>query len=203
MTMPDPRLPDASAPDTDTPPSRAARIGLTVAFAAPFLLVAVAFLVGSRSPAARTVERSVEVEADVRQVFALLASPREQPTWWRRVERIEPLGTDEMVRQVFHNGRTAHIIVEPGEVAPDLRLLRLVWRIRDPAGPYRGTWRFDLEPTDRGVRVTLREEARLGNPFARFLVAIAGGGGFLVDDCLDDLAAWAEQVGSSRAETGA
>lgn len=195
----------------DQAPSHRARLGMTAVLLIPFLLMGVAFVLGTQQPATRQVTRSVEVQASPVSVRALLAAPARQAAWWHQLERVEPLepaaGT---FRQIFPEGRTAHVTVTadgPSEVT---------WRIADPAGPYRGVWRFEIggpkadtgtdpgrDPSPSGTRVTLVEEARLGNPFARLLVAWAGGGGDLVDDCLDDLVAWFEQdAGSGGATAG-
>jgi hypothetical protein len=190
--------PMAPDPSAGPAPSHRARLGMTAVLLIPFLLMGAAFVAGTQQPATRQVVRSVEVEASPGAVRALLESPRRQPDWWRRIERIEGLEpADGTVRQVFPDGRTAHLTVTSS--APS----EVVWRIADPAGPYRGVWRFELavpvpavpkpESALSGTRVTLTEEARLGNPFARLLVAWAGGGGTQVDDCLNDLAAWFER----------
>lgn|GEM_PF-5726485 len=176
----------------------------------PFLLLATAYAVGTRQPAERHLRREIVVAASPARVQILLESPDLQPSWWRRIVRIEPLEglepgggvTDPVpvpsapVRQIFRSGRSAHLRVEqaaPGAGQP----MAVSWRLRDPAGPYRGVWRFEISPAPGGSRVVLREDARLGNPFARLLVALGGGGGALADDCLRDLAAWAAR-GAAR-----
>ncbi len=194
---------------------------MTAVLLIPFLLMGVAFVIGTQQPATRQVSRTIEVRATPVAIRDLLVSPQRQADWWDQIELVEPLeerpGT---FRQIFPEGRSAHVTVaasgpsEASSVVP----LEVVWQIADPAGPYRGTWRFTIgapeaspesvaaagsgaesgsESGPPGTHVTLVEEARLGNPFARLLVAWAGGGGDLVDDCLHDLAAWFEQEAGS------
>ena len=156
-------------------------------------------------------------------IRGLLVAPQRQAAWWHQIEKVEAIeerpGT---FRQIFPEGRSAHLTVAangPSGWTSEVPL-EVAWQIVDPAGPYRGTWRFTIGETEASLdtggamssgsepvhdngssrtRVTLVEEARLGNPFARLLVAWAGGGGDLVDDCLHDLAAWFEPEAGTAA----
>lgn len=182
----------------ETPPaSRSMRGLVTLALVMPFVLVALAWLWGSRLPAERQAHHSTEVEASPGAVAALLGDASLQPTWWPRIERIEPLeladGVDR-VRQVFVDGRSAHLrITDPGlDSGLDAADVtdEIVWTIADPAGPYRGTWRFRILANAGGSQIVLEEKARLGNPFARLLVVWRGGGGGMAEDCLAALTNW-------------
>lgn len=175
--------------DNDPRPSRLMRALVSAALVMPFVLVGLAWAWGTRLPAERRLHFETAVAAPPATILTLLRVPERQPSWWPRVERIEPLESATGVRQVFTDGRSAHLTISPprGEAPAGT----VEWSIADPAGPYRGTWRFAVIADASGSRVVLDEEASLGNPFARLLVVWRGGGGGLAEDCLGALAAWA------------
>ncbi len=164
--------------------SRWTRSLVSVALVLPFVLVATAWGFGNRLPAERRLHHEAVVTASPAEIVALLRDFDRQPSWWPRVERIEPLEGRDGVRQIFTDGRSAHLATVANA---DHEVL---WTISDPAGPYRGTWRFAIRQETQGSRVELVEESRLGNAFARLLVAWRGGGGGMAEDCLNALTAW-------------
>lgn len=191
---------EPSLEDRTPPASRWTRALVTLALVMPFVVVASAWLWGSRLPAERQERHSAAVEASPAEVAALLGDAARQPAWWPRVEKIEPIENTDRVRQIFVDGRSAHLGIASGADAGTARSgigpakqgqsERVVWTIADPAGPYRGTWQFEIVADANGSRVVLEEDARLGNAFARLLIVWRGGGGGMAEDCLRALADW-------------
>jgi carbon monoxide dehydrogenase subunit G len=104
------------------------------------------------------IEREIEIERPVDEVFAFLADPRNDPRWCRKVQSVEGAGDRYAV------------VHKPVPLRPARQMeLRVV--TRDPPNRLEttqddGTDRFrvsyELEPTPAGTRVTQRSEAEVG-----------------------------------------
>ncbi len=168
-------------------PRRSVWIRLQLAvLALPFVLMAGVIAYGTTLPSRLDFSRSVEISRPPVEVFAALAEIEAMPAWSSRlvaVERLEDQGAHPVWRQTFAAKRTARLMVRE-RVPPS----RLVFAIVDEAGPYRGDWILLVDPIPGGCRVTLTEQARLGNAVSRFLAHFASGKTRFAEDHLRDLA---------------
>ncbi|RMH22468.1 MAG: hypothetical protein D6696_03345 [Acidobacteria bacterium] len=154
---------------------------------APFVAVGTALVFGLTLPRGHRFGRAVTVEAAAERAFALLADVEGWPRWSARVRAVEALPEHDGRRtwrlKLGSDRRGAYLTLADG-TPPQ----RLVFELADSAGPFRGVWHFAVVPLAGGCRVELVEEARYGNPFARFLVHLASDKARLAEDMLRDLA---------------
>ena len=148
-------------------------------------LIGATFLVGYALPAKTTISRSTTLKQSPEAVFAVLADLPHLPEWNRNTEKVEmltPLDGKEVSKQTFKGGMVMTIITTES-VAPH----HLVRAIGDNAGPYVGTWTYEISAGDGGSKIVLTEVAEIKNPLFRVMTRIFGQTKY-IDEHLQDLA---------------
>ncbi len=127
-------------------------------------LVAVIIAAGYALPVKHVASLSVELDAPPERVWETITDMTSFPLWRKDVKSVEivqraPAGP--VWRERSSDGTITYETVE--SVPP----LRLISRISDRSLPFGGTWTFDLTPTPRGTRLTIREDGEVYNPVFR------------------------------------
>lgn len=128
-------------------------------------LVAVIIAAGYALPEKHVASLSVELDAPPERVWETITNVTSFPRWREGVTSVEiiqraPAGP--VWRERSSDGTITYETVE--SVPP----LRLISRVSDRSLPFGGTWTFDLTPTPRGTRLTIREDGEVYNPVFRF-----------------------------------
>lgn len=142
---------------------------------------------GVTLPSEHRFTRAVELTRPCAEVYEVLDDVADLASWSSRVLAVEPLPAlgPNVYRQRFGDRRSARLQIESRT-----RDHAVVWSLADEAGPFRGRWRHTLAPTEAaGCRITLTEEARIGNAVSRVLSYFAAGTTRFAEDHLRDLTA--------------
>ena len=151
-------------------------------------LVAVMTLVGWTLPRRHVAARTLGLPVTPAVAWQTLADFPGQMTWRRglaAVDRLPDPGEGEVWRE--RHGR--HVVAfRTAEATPPSRLVR---RVADEQGPFRGTWEFAGQPAagPATCRVTLTERGEVANPFLRFVNRFVIGQATTLEGYLRDLAA--------------
>lgn len=141
---------------------------------------------GRTVPAERVVERTVDVDAGLAEVWNLVADMGSRPEWHpgvRAIARVEDRDGRAVWREVDHRGdRFDWLVVE--RKTPE----RMVIEAADPEQlGMVARWTWELEGGETTARVTLREETRIDNPVWRGIYELRYGRGATVDEELNAL----------------
>jgi uncharacterized protein YndB with AHSA1/START domain len=150
-------------------------------------LVVLAGVVGSLLPRTHEVARSLRLPQTPEEVWPVISTFTEVPSWWPRLKKVERLPDQnghEVWRETF--GRGEVFTLETVEAVPPCRLVR---RIADVNRMFSGRWEFDLEPADGGTKLTLTEYGDIPNPFIRCLGRLCANPATYIEMYLKALAA--------------
>lgn len=152
----------------------------------PWIAMVVVVGFGLMLPGEHRFSRAVELSRPCVAAFAVLDDVAGLASWSTRVLAVEPLPArgPGVFRQRFAHDRSARLTVE-AQSRPHM----VVWSLADEAGPFRGRWRHTLAHHGDGCRITLTEEARIGNAVSRVLSYFAAGKTRFAEDHLRDLTA--------------
>ena len=130
------------------------------------LLMAIAWLIGSRLPAAHVASRSALFNTSPSEVYHVLTDVANFPLWRADVKRVEILGRPEghlRFREFGAHGAVTYEITreEPAHL--------LVTEIIDRDLGYSGSWTYELVPEGSGTRLTITERGVVTNIFFRFM----------------------------------
>lgn len=128
-------------------------------------LVALIVATGYALPVKHVASSSVEVGAPPERVWEVITDVASFPRWRTDVKSVEILRRAAAGPVWRERSSDGTITYETVESVPQRRL---VSRISDRSLPFGGTWTFDLTPTSRGTRVTIREDGEVYNPIFRF-----------------------------------
>ena len=131
-------------------------------------------------PREHRVSRSIDVPADVDDVWRRISSFGEQPSWRKGLTEVERLPDRDGLACWAEDG-DAFLTVESS--APS----RLVRRIADP-GAWGGQWEIDLAAAEDACRVTITEGGWVANPVLRLISKYLIGHTRTIDIYLSDLA---------------
>lgn len=137
-------------------------LGASLGIAAVVLLTAA---IGASMPGEYTAVRSASFRQNPEVLWKMFTDAGAGPCWrtdLKRVEEVCDASGHALTREVYRNGRT--ITLETLESVPPCRLVR---RICDADGFVTGCWSVEIAPTPGGSRLTLTEQGRIANPFAR------------------------------------
>ncbi len=138
-------------------------IGVSVVIGLPIVV----WLWGSRLPKSHSVEKSVTVLLPPAAVWVIVTDFTLEPKWNSSIkssERLPDQNGHEVWRVVDRTG--GKLPLETLESVPGKRLIR---RIADTKLPYGGVWTITLAPDESGIRVSVREDGEVYNPFFRFI----------------------------------
>lgn len=146
------------------------------------LLLAALVLAGGLMSREHTVTREAEFAAAPAAVFAVIADLEATSTWRPGVVQVKRLADDAgrpVYREASVYGPVTYVV---SEARPPEHL------VLDMVGPgIDRTWTFDLAPAGSGTRLTIREQAQIENPMARFLSRFVTGHGKNLQAYLDAL----------------
>lgn len=128
-------------------------------------LVALVVVIGYTLPVKHVASSSIELDAPPERVWERITDVSAFPQWRKDVKSVEIVqraAAGPVWREQSGDGTITYETVE--SVPPR----RLVSRIHDRSLPFGGTWTFDLTPTPRGTRLTIREDGEVYNPVFRF-----------------------------------
>jgi uncharacterized protein YndB with AHSA1/START domain len=148
------------------------------------VLVGGACLYAFSLPENTTHTRSITLKQSPDAVFALLTDMPNMPKWNRNMEKIEmlsPIDGKEATRQSFKGNMQMVIITS--ESRPPSHLVRT---LGDEAGPFSGSWTYEITPANGGSQVSITEKSRMSNPFFRLMSKIFGETKYL-DEHLEDM----------------
>lgn len=141
-------------------------------FGVIFLLVAIAGITvaGALMPEQHVASRWVEVQQPPLEVWAKITDFAGAAAWRSDVERVES-GVDASGRETWIEFDASGESI-PYATVEQSAPHKLVREIADPELPFGGTWTFDLQPTERGTRITITENGFVPNPIVRFISAV-------------------------------
>lgn len=145
------------------------------------LLLGIAFAL----PAQTEHTRAVELKQAPVAVFTAVSDVQKLPEWNRRLSKIDilpPIDGKETVRETFKDGMTM-TVVNTESLSPT----HFVREIRETNAPFRGSWTYEIAPTNDGCKVSVTEKSSISNPLFRLLMRLIGPTRFL-DEHLVDLA---------------
>lgn len=128
-------------------------------------LVALVVAAGYALPAKHVASLSVELDAPLERVWETITDVTSFPRWRNDVKSVEIVQQTPVGPAWRERSSGGTITYETVESVPQRRLIS---RISDRSLPFGGTWTFDLTPTPRGTRVTIREDGEVYNPIFRF-----------------------------------
>lgn len=128
-------------------------------------LVALVVAAGYALPVQHVASLSVELDAPPERVWTTITDVASFPRWRRDVKSVEIVQRTPAGPVWRERSSDGTITYETVESVPHRRLRS---RISDRSLPFGGTWTFDLTPTPRGTRVTIREDGEVYNPVFRF-----------------------------------
>ena len=133
---------------------------------APFLLV---YLIGCFLPRHHTVTRSIVLKQTANSVWESITVFERIPGWWPAVVMVERLPDHDghpVYHQVFQTGRRRQQSIRV-EVIEKEGPKRMVTRVVDVNGPFRGKWMYEIAEVADGSRITITEQGELASRFIR------------------------------------
>jgi uncharacterized protein YndB with AHSA1/START domain len=124
-------------------------------------------IVGCFYPRSYTASRTLETAHSPEEVWSVISDFANTPNWHgevKKVERLPDRDGHELWRETDRRGYAMQL--ETIDAAAPRRLVR---KISDENGPFSGQWQFDIEPAEKGCRVTLTEQGQIPNPFFRLM----------------------------------
>jgi hypothetical protein len=161
---------------------------LKIALALAGVIVAAAagiVLYGASLPVESSFLRAMQLAQPPEAAYSALADLERHPAWRPDVRSFTRQGEKdgkEVWRVTDQHGNAMDATVELNE-APK----RLLLRFEEQGGLFSVSWEFVVGPIPGGSMVTLRERARIANPFYRGVNRLLFGTKF-ADDCLANLA---------------
>jgi len=140
----------------------------------------IAALMGSRLPTDHTASRSMKLNQNPAEVYAIIRNVAEAPRWRPDVKQVEILSADTF-REHGSNGKVTYQIIE------DVPNQKLVTKIVDVDLGYSGSWEYALEPGTGGTVVTITERGIVSSPLFRFLSRYVFGHTATIDGYLKNL----------------
>ena len=146
------------------------------------LLVAalLSVVIGSRLPSDHTVSRSLKLNRNPADVYAIVRNVGESPKWRSDVRRVDILSPDTF-REHGTNGAVTYQIVE------DVPNQKLVTKIVDVNLGYSGSWEYSFESAADGTTLTITERGIVSSPLFRFFSRYVFGHTATIDAYLKDL----------------
>lgn len=141
-------------------------------------LVALVLMAGYALPVKHVASSTVELEAPPERVWEMITDVESFPRWRedvKSVEIVQRAAAGPVWRERSSDGTITYETVE------SVPQRRLVSRISDRTLPFGGTWTFDLAPTPRGTRMTIREDGEVYNPVFRLASRFIIGHGATID----------------------
>lgn len=137
---------------------------MMIVFGGMALIFGVVMIGGALAPAEHSATVEAEVALPPTKVWEVLADVEKFPEWRSGLQEVRDY--DEENRswvEVYENGDL------PLRITEEVKEKRLVLTIDDEELPFRGTWTFVIEKTDKGCRVHLTEEGEITNLAVRFM----------------------------------
>lgn len=136
-------------------------------------LIALVAAIGAFVPRTHVATRSMRLAQPPDSVWSALTDFERHPSWRTSLKAIERApdreGHPVWVETDARNGR---LPIEYVEMVPPTRL---VGRIADSDLPFGGTWTYEVEPADGGIRVRITERGEISNVFFRFMARFVFG----------------------------
>lgn len=132
-------------------------------------LVIVAAVVGLFLPKGHVATRTVRIDKPPDEVWATITDFAAVPQWFAEIkssERIADINGHPAWRENF-GGFTADM--ETAEWDPPRRMKR---EVHSTNAGFRGSWTFELGPTDGGTRLTITEAGEVDNPIFRLMTRL-------------------------------
>ena len=156
---------------------------LKVLLIALVLVVGIVWLVGSRLPQGHVATRERDFASTADLVYRAVATPTEYPKWRKGVQRVDMLPDSNGISRFRETSMGDEVTYAIESNVPN-RLF--VTRIAQ-AGPWGGSWTYEITPTGSGAHLRITEEGEVYNPFFRFVSRYILGHTRSIDGYLDDL----------------
>ena len=154
------------------------------------LVFAVMALLGSQLPSAHTVSRSIVLQQQRPNVYAVIRDFKSAPTWRSGVKSIEVIETPGQKLRFLEHGSDDVTY----EVTEDVPNQRMVTRILNTDLGYSGQWTYELTDENGATRVKITEDGDVSNVLFRFMSRYIFGHTSTIDSYL---AALAKKFGES------
>jgi uncharacterized protein YndB with AHSA1/START domain len=140
--------------------------------------------IGAMLPVNHRTSRRATYRASAAQIFKLITTPSDFPSWRRAVTKVEILSGSTGQRRYREVGKNGSILFEVEHVTPNSEL---VTRIVDPSLPFGGSWTYALVQDAGTATLTITEDGEVYNPLFRFVSRFVMGHNSTIDEFLKDL----------------
>ena len=151
------------------------------------VVLAMVLLVGSYLPVKHQATREATYRATSAQLFGLIRTVDDYPSWQKSVSKVEVLPDVEGKQRIRETNNGQAITYELGDIVPNKRM---VSRIVDDKLPFGGSWTYELIPGQSANTTTLRitENGEVYNPVFRFVSRFVMGHTATIDKYLEAVA---------------
>jgi hypothetical protein len=155
-----------------------------IAVGAILLVALIVLAIGASLPVQHRATREASYHRPAIDLFRLISTPADFPTWRTGVTKVEMLPDTEGRPRWRESGKDGSILFEVERVVPGKMQIT---RIADRSLPFGGTWTYTLTPGEDSTTLGIVEDGEVYNPIFRFVSRFVFGHNATIDQYLRDV----------------